>query len=86
MKTDYIIELFLWCIMFLTTIFAFAVLIFDEINKTNNLINQDFECFNECKKFDYEYYRIDQFRLHNQHKYVCWCLKNNEPISIGTFD
>lgn len=42
-------------------------------------------CKNMCTKFNYEFYRVEKIHTHYHNNYYCWCLKDNDPISLGGF-
>lgn len=42
-------------------------------------------CENMCTKFNYEFYRVEKIHTYYINNYYCWCLKDNDPISLGGF-
>lgn len=50
-------------------------------------INYGDMCVNECKRFDYTYYKVDFVKTRGYINRYCWCIdEQGKPVSIGKIE
>lgn len=75
----------------IATILFMIIIVANCIYEYSNLNNAEKsypdKCQDECQKFNYTFYKIDNIPTYGATNHFCYCIdKKGEPINLGTID